>query len=61
MTVIRTPDGRWTVVSGPEVLAGPFDTSAQAWRWLDRHEGEPISPAEKKSEWIVGKFLAGGA
>jgi hypothetical protein len=32
---------------------------AEAWRWIDRHQGEPISPAEKKSDWIASKILGG--
>lgn len=61
MTVIRAPDGKWSAVHNGSVIGGPFETSADAWRWVDRHEGEPISPAEKTTEWIVGKILGGTA
>lgn len=64
MTVKRNPDGTWGVYRGPSGKAdivGPFATMAEAWRWIDRHEGEAISPAEKKSDWIAGKILGGAA
>jgi hypothetical protein len=59
MTVVRDDDGKWIVVAAGKVLAGPFDTSSAAWRWIDRCSGEPISPAEKKSDWIVSQILGG--
>lgn len=30
---------------------GPFDTNAAAWRWIERHEGEPVSASEKRAEF----------
>lgn len=41
--------------------AGPFATHAEAWRRIDRHQGEPISTAEKRSDWITSKILGGSA
>jgi hypothetical protein len=35
MRVDQTLEGR-IVVGADEVLAGPFATSSEAWRWLDR-------------------------
>lgn len=58
-TAIRTGDGRWQVVAGGTVKAGPFRTMAEAWRWIDRHSGEPISPAEKRSDWSINKVSGG--
>lgn len=52
MNVFKQPDGKYLVVNGGNVLAGPFDTNAQAWRALDRISGEPISRSEKVSMWI---------
>jgi hypothetical protein len=51
MTVEQRSDG-WVVIAGEQVLAGPFATNAQAWRWIDRHDGEPISSREKVSQWM---------
>ncbi len=63
MTVISTPDG-WIVTYSAKsktVLAGPFPTMSEGWRWIDRHAGEPLSPAEKKSDWVTSKILGGSA
>jgi hypothetical protein len=35
MRVDQTLEG-WIVVGAESVLAGPFATQAEAWRWLDR-------------------------
>ncbi len=58
-TAIRTSDGRWQVVAGGAVMAGPFQAMAEAWRWIDRRSGEPISPAEKRSDWSISKVSGG--
>jgi hypothetical protein len=54
MTVEQTDNG-WVVVTGKRVIAGPFESNALAWRWLDRHDGEPISRSEKVSQWLYDK------
>lgn len=51
----------WVVMDGEKRLAGPFQTNAEAWRWIDRQFGSPISPSEKKTEWIASKILGGAA
>jgi hypothetical protein len=50
MTVIQRPDGRWYVVSGGIDIAD-FQTHAEAWRCLDRLEGEHVSPIERRSDY----------
>lgn len=60
MIVTRTETG-WHVMDGDRVVAGPFATDREAWRWADRHEGEPISPAEKRTDYFVGRMLGGDA
>jgi len=52
MIVSKHPDGGYCVMNGASIVAGPFDTNAQAWRALDRISGEPISRSEKVSMWI---------
>ena len=61
LTVVRGPAGDWvvaaTVRSGcrlvvASVVKDGFATMADAWRWIDRRRGEPISRAEKVSEWL---------
>jgi hypothetical protein len=46
MTVDQTEDGKWQVTRGDVVIAGPFDTNAEAWRWIDRKQGEPVNRQE---------------
>jgi hypothetical protein len=48
-------NGQWSVTNGASTMAGPFETHAQAWRWIDRQTGSPISRAEHVSDWIVRK------
>lgn len=55
MTATKTADGKWAVMNGSDLLAGPFETSAEAWRWIDRHEGEPISKGESTAQWLWDK------
>lgn len=59
MTVVETESG-FVVVDGTATLAGPFPTNAEAWRAADRLEGSPISPAEKRADWISTKILSSG-
>lgn len=59
MTVIET-EGGFVVVDGGLTLAGPFPTNAEAWRAADRRNNEPISPAEKRADWIATKILSRG-
>ncbi|RWH55452.1 hypothetical protein [Mesorhizobium sp.] len=64
MTVIET-EGGFVVVgdSSPNdrrTLAGPFPTNAEAWRAADRLENSPVSPAEKRADWISNKILSSG-
>lgn len=62
MTVVQASDGSggWLVISHGETLAGPFPTNAEAWRAADRLEGSPISPSEKRADWISNKILSSG-
>ena len=43
------------MTEGKHVLAGPFATNAEAWRWIDRQMGQPISPREKVAQWLFDK------
>lgn len=59
MTVVHAEDGTFRVVRGQAVLREGFASSSDAWRWIDRQEGEPISPAEKRTAWFVDGMLRG--
>ncbi len=50
---VQGPDGRWYVAEHG------FDTNAEAWRWLDRQNNEPISRAEDVSDWVFNKMANG--
>lgn len=52
-------DGKWFVEHRGQELAGALDSNAEAWRWIDRNEGEPISQAEKRAERIFAKSAGG--
>jgi len=52
MTVTRMPDGRWQVSDRSGQLAGPFATSAEAWRWIDRNTGTAVSRSEATGQWV---------
>ena len=55
MTVVSF-SGAWFVVGADgRVLAGPFKTNAEAWRALDRINGQPVSRSEKTSEYLWNK------
>lgn len=51
MTAIQDGNGKWVVANRGSVLAGPFETSSEAWRWIDRYTGDPVSRSEKTAEW----------
>lgn len=61
MKVVCKADGRHAVENdNGEVIAGPFDSNAAAWRAADRLAGEPVSVAEKRSDWFTTKMLSAG-
>lgn len=49
--VVLSDDGRQ--------LAGPFASNAEAWRALDRLDGDPVSPAEKRTDFATSRLLRG--
>jgi hypothetical protein len=50
MAIIQNSDGGWAVVSCGVVLAS-FRTNAEAWRYVDRCNGEHVSPSERRSDY----------
>ena len=56
-SVATTDTGKFVVRENGVEIAGPFETNAEAWRWLDRRDGEPISRQEKVSEWLNEQWL----
>ncbi|WP_434723063.1 hypothetical protein [Mesorhizobium sp. RIZ17] len=60
MKTVIEGEGGFVVVADAQTVAGPYPTNADAWRALDRLEGDPISPAEKRADWISNKILSSG-
>lgn len=58
LRIVKQSDGKYSVWRGEELVKADL-TNAEAWRMLDRDEGEPISRSEKVSDWIVGQILGG--
>jgi hypothetical protein len=58
MFVDQSPDG-WIVADDTGKRAGPFTTNAAAWRWLERHNGEPTTPAEHRRDYGWRMFVNG--
>lgn len=48
MSVDQDANGTWWVVDGKKKLAGPFDTNAAAFKWLDRHDRMAQMDEEKR-------------
>jgi hypothetical protein len=48
--IVKQTNSGWFVMAGNQQIAGPFATHAQAWRWIDRREGEPVSRSEQVSQ-----------
>lgn len=59
MTVVHRETGYFVVGGTGEVLAGPFPFNSAAWRWIDRHDGSPISKAEQTAGWLWDKMVHG--
>jgi hypothetical protein len=52
MTVTKNATGGWDVMSHGAGLLASFGTNAEAWRYVDRCGGEPISKSEQRSEFV---------
>lgn len=37
---------------GEHKSVGPFNSNTEAWRWIDRQEGQPISKSESRSMFL---------
>jgi hypothetical protein len=46
--------------NGASSLAGPFEMNAEAWRWLDRLEGQSVSRSEEVGEWMFERSVRRG-
>jgi hypothetical protein len=40
-------DGQWFVTCSSSTIAGPFNTNAEAWSWIDRFTDEGRADLER--------------
>jgi hypothetical protein len=52
---VELRNGFWLVMERGRVVAGPFISNCEAWRWVDRYEGEPISRSEKTAQFLFDR------
>jgi hypothetical protein len=57
MRIIQHSDGTWEVVNALGETLSVHITNEDAWRWLDRHATQAMSPAQKRSEYGFEKSL----
>jgi hypothetical protein len=57
MTIEHADDG-WWLVEG-ERRQGPYGSNAEAWRALDRMEGQPLNRAESVTDWRLQREMRG--
>lgn len=50
-SIEKLETGAYAIMFGTEVIRADLLTNADAWRALDRLEGDSISPAEARSSW----------
>jgi hypothetical protein len=52
---VRQSESGWDVVDADSTVMASFTTNAQAWRFVDRREGSPVSRSESVTEWIMSR------
>lgn len=52
MRVEQSDDGSWQVVDAAGQVVATGMSNAGAWRWLDRHSCEPVSPNEHRHDYV---------
>ena len=57
-SVHKTDQGH-AVYCGGRLVKDGFATSAEAWRYVDRLEDDPVSATEKRTAFLQDKFLKG--
>ena len=59
MAPVRSSSGaEWTVLSDTGETV-KFACNADAWRWIDREAGSPVSPAQARSDYWWKQELKG--
>ena len=52
--VVQSASG-WDVVDSDGKVLASFATNAEAWRFADRCEGDPVSRSENVASWIMSQ------
>lgn len=52
MKIIANENRTYNVVADDGTVLAVVQTHSEAWRFIDRFEGEPISRAEKTSQFL---------
>jgi hypothetical protein len=65
MKVVANGSGKFRVATADGAVLADDLSNSDAWRFIDRHEGDPINHAQRESEWFwnkisVGKHFDGG-
>lgn len=65
MKVELNGSGKYRVVAADGAVLADDLSNSDAWRFIDRYEGEPINHAQRESEWFwkkisVAKHFDGG-
>lgn len=55
MRIIQLGRDWW--IEGASGRYGPFATNAEAWRALDRMDGEPVGKAEAVTDWRLSREM----
>lgn len=65
MNVISDGKNKFRVIANDGTILAEDLSNSDAWRFVDRHEGEPINHAQRESDWFwknisVAKNFEGG-
>jgi hypothetical protein len=55
MSEVKQTDRGWDVVDTDGRVLASFPTNAEAWRFADRCEGDPVSRSENVASWIMSR------
>ena len=57
MKPVEVFTGNWGIIENGVLIVSGLRTNADAWRWIDRQIGDPISRSEKVSEFVWDRMV----
>jgi hypothetical protein len=54
MTIDQAPDGKWQALDSDGNVLAVFQTNAEAWRYVDRANDEPLNRQEHLWDFLSG-------